>query len=95
MNSGKRLPVGKTSTVAAGRFRFSNVAPARYALTPNLDSVRAHELLALLREMIERASLTVLMVTHDRELAARFASRLVYMKDGAIISDSRTAPMNG
>jgi ABC-type lipoprotein export system ATPase subunit len=62
--------------------------------TGNLDSVRAHELLALLREMIERESLTVLMVTHDRELAARFADRLVCMKDGAVISDSRTAPVN-
>lgn len=63
--------------------------------TGNLDSVRAHELLALLREMIEREALTVLMVTHDRELAARFAGRLVCMKDGAVISDSRTAPVNG
>lgn len=62
--------------------------------TGNLDSVRAHELLTLLRELIERESLTVLMVTHDRELAARFAGRLVYMKDGAIVSDSRTAPAN-
>src|SRR5207247_1661622 len=41
--------------------------------TGNLDSTRAHELLALLREMVDRDRLTVLLVTHDRELAARFA----------------------
>jgi ABC-type lipoprotein export system ATPase subunit len=60
--------------------------------TGNLDSQRAHELLALLREMIERESLTVLLVTHDRELAAHFASRIVHMKDGQVVSDSSTAP---
>src|SRR5881398_3685221 len=36
--------------------------------TGNLDSTRAHELLALLRTMVERDRLTVLMVTHDRDL---------------------------
>lgn len=54
--------------------------------TGNLDSTRAHELLSLLREMVERDKLTVLMVTHDRELAARFANRTILMKDGRIES---------
>ena len=52
--------------------------------TGNLDSARAAELLGLLRQMVERDRLTVLMVTHDRELAARFADRTVNMKDGRI-----------
>jgi putative ABC transport system ATP-binding protein len=52
--------------------------------TGNLDSTRAAELLALLRAMVERDRLTVLMVTHDRELAARFADRTIRMKDGRI-----------
>ena len=56
--------------------------------TGNLDSKRAVELLELLREMIEREALTVLMVTHARELAASFADRLITMKDGRVISDS-------
>jgi ABC-type lipoprotein export system ATPase subunit len=59
--------------------------------TGNLDSVRARELLTLLREIIEYESLTVLMVTHDRELAAHFADRLVHMKDGQIISSCNAA----
>jgi putative ABC transport system ATP-binding protein len=55
--------------------------------TGNLDSARAVEILGLLREMVEREALTVLMVTHDRELAARFADRVIHMKDGAVTSD--------
>ncbi len=53
--------------------------------TGNLDSTRAEELLDLLRRMVERDGLTIMMVTHDRELAARFANRIVMMKDGKII----------
>jgi putative ABC transport system ATP-binding protein len=52
--------------------------------TGNLDSTRSEELLALLREMVEHDQLTILMVTHDRELAARFADRIILMKDGEI-----------
>jgi putative ABC transport system ATP-binding protein len=52
--------------------------------TGNLDSTRAEELLALLRGMVERDRLTVLMVTHDRDLAARFADRTIHMKDGKV-----------
>ena len=52
--------------------------------TGNLDSTRAAELLSLLRAMVERDRLTVLMVTHDRDLAARFADRTIRMKDGRI-----------
>jgi putative ABC transport system ATP-binding protein len=52
--------------------------------TGNLDSTRARELLALLREMVEHDALTVLMVTHDRELAEHFADRIILMKDGKV-----------
>lgn len=52
--------------------------------TGNLDSTRAEELLTLLRQMVERDHLTVLMVTHDKDLATRFADRIILMKDGAI-----------
>lgn len=56
--------------------------------TGNLDSTRAQELLMLLREMVGRDHLTVLIVTHDRELAARFADRIILMKDGRVVSDT-------
>jgi putative ABC transport system ATP-binding protein len=53
--------------------------------TGNLDSTRAHELLELLRGMASKDSLTVLMVTHDRELATSFADRIIQMKDGKVV----------
>jgi len=53
--------------------------------TGNLDSIRARELLGLLREMVAHDSLTIVMVTHDQELANSFADRIVFMKDGRIV----------
>jgi putative ABC transport system ATP-binding protein len=53
--------------------------------TGNLDSIRAHELLGLLREMVDSDALTILMVTHDQELANNFADRIVFMKDGKVV----------
>lgn len=53
--------------------------------TGNLDSTRAHELLGLMRGMVTSESLTILMVTHDRELAHSFADRIVLMKDGQVV----------
>lgn len=55
--------------------------------TGNLDSTRAHELLALLREMVTNDSLTILMVTHDHELATSFGDRIVLMRDGKRTDD--------
>jgi putative ABC transport system ATP-binding protein len=52
--------------------------------TGNLDSTRSAEILALLRGLVDDDGLTVLMVTHDNELAARFADRAVFMKDGRV-----------
>ncbi len=52
--------------------------------TGNLDSTRARELLSLLREMVAADKLTVLMVTHDRDLAAQFADRTIQMRDGRL-----------
>ncbi|HEX8424577.1 MAG TPA: ABC transporter ATP-binding protein [Pyrinomonadaceae bacterium] len=54
--------------------------------TGNLDSTRARELLALLREMVSHDKLTVLMVTHDRDLAAQFADRTIQMRDGKVMT---------
>ena len=53
--------------------------------TGNLDSIRAHELLGLLREMVNADGLTIVMVTHDHELAGTFAHRTIFMKDGRVV----------
>lgn len=56
--------------------------------TGNLDSTRAHELLGLLRGMVDNDALTILMVTHDHELATSFADRIVLMRDGRVVNGS-------
>src|SRR5882762_5050933 len=62
--------------------------------TGNLDSTRAHELLALLREMVASDALTILLVTHDHELARTFADRIILMKDGRVIPNHERGTMN-
>lgn len=54
--------------------------------TGNLDSTRAEELLELIRRMVTDDNLTIVMVTHDHELASRFAHRIVFMKDGKMVT---------
>jgi putative ABC transport system ATP-binding protein len=51
--------------------------------TGNLDSARAAELLELLKTM-QRDGKTIVMVTHDHELAHRFADRIIKLKDGKL-----------
>ncbi len=51
--------------------------------TGNLDSARAAELLELLKTM-QRDGKTIVMVTHDQELASRFADRIIKLKDGKL-----------
>jgi ABC-type lipoprotein export system ATPase subunit len=51
--------------------------------TGNLDSARAAELLELLKTM-QRDGKTIVMVTHDQELADKFADRIIKLKDGKL-----------
>jgi ABC-type uncharacterized transport system ATPase component len=37
--------------------------------------------------MVDNDSLTILMVTHDRELATSFSDRIILMKDGKVVKD--------
>ncbi|GIW73448.1 MAG: hypothetical protein KatS3mg102_2990 [Planctomycetota bacterium] len=55
--------------------------------TGNLDSRTGAEILELFAEL-ERRGTTVVLVTHDREVAAR-AARVLVMRDGLIIEDVR------
>jgi ABC-type lipoprotein export system ATPase subunit len=59
--------------------------------TGNLDSHNGNEILKLLRECNQSLGMTVLMVTHERILAKRFASRLLYMADGRLGEESPPA----
>ena len=54
--------------------------------TGNLDSATAGEIVALLLEEIGRAGTTLIMVTHDEEFARNAADRIVFLKDGRVVS---------
>jgi ABC-type lipoprotein export system ATPase subunit len=53
--------------------------------TGNLDSNRAAEVITLLDDMRKRDDKTIVMVTHDRELASRYATRIIRLKDGKVV----------
>ncbi len=55
--------------------------------TGNLDSSTSDEILKLLHEINQSLGMTILMVTHERLLAERFAHRLAVMADGNLSSD--------
>jgi len=57
--------------------------------TGNLDSRTSAEIIALMHRLNEEGS-TIIVITHDRELAATF-SRQVSMRDGAIVNDGLSA----
>jgi putative ABC transport system ATP-binding protein len=58
--------------------------------TGNLDTRRSHEIMDLLVELNRSEGLTIVMVTHEDDMAA-YASRLVLFSDGRIISDAPVA----
>jgi len=58
--------------------------------TGNLDSRTSIEIMALFQEL-GAAGITVLLVTHEPDIAA-YAARVVVMRDGRIKSDDRQAP---
>jgi putative ABC transport system ATP-binding protein len=55
--------------------------------TGNLDSATGESILTLLREIQKNLGMTIIMVTHERPLAERFADRLAVMADGKLVSN--------
>jgi len=53
--------------------------------TGNLDSGRAAEVIELLDRMRRREGKTVVLVTHDQELARAHADRTIRLKDGMVV----------
>ena len=58
--------------------------------TGNLDSSTGEAILTLLREIQSNLGMTIVMVTHERHLAERFADRLATMGDGKLLSTTAT-----
>jgi putative ABC transport system ATP-binding protein len=60
--------------------------------TGNLDSRTGTEIMKLIREFNESLGMTVVMVTHERALAERYAQRLIFLADGKLVDDQPNAP---
>ena len=58
--------------------------------TGNLDTQRSHEIMGLLLALNRDKGITVLMVTHEPDMAA-YARRMVHFLDGAIVKDEFNA----
>src|ERR1700689_3499156 len=59
--------------------------------TGNLDSVTGDQIMLLLREINEKLGMTIVMVTHERPRAERFAHRMILMADGKLNNDGARA----
>jgi putative ABC transport system ATP-binding protein len=55
--------------------------------TGNLDSQTGTEIMNFIREFNETLGMTIIMVTHERALAERYASRMIFLADGKLIGD--------
>ncbi|MGB3898469.1 MAG: ABC transporter ATP-binding protein [Mesorhizobium sp.] len=55
--------------------------------TGNLDTARSHEIMELLTELNSRSGLTIVMVTHEADIAA-YAQRTIHFLDGKVASDT-------
>jgi ABC-type lipoprotein export system ATPase subunit len=53
--------------------------------TGNLDSVTASEIMTILTTHVLAHGTTLILVTHDEELASRCADRIVRLKDGRLL----------
>jgi putative ABC transport system ATP-binding protein len=53
--------------------------------TGNLDSVTGEQILLLLQEIQRALGMTIIMVTHERPLAERFANRIAVLSDGRLV----------
>lgn len=59
--------------------------------TGNLDTKTSAEVMTLLQQLREDRNITVVLITHDMEVA-RFGTRIVSIRDGQIVSDKANTP---
>ena len=59
--------------------------------TGNLDTATSVEVMRILQELRERRGITIILITHEAEIAA-YATRVVAVRDGVILSDTPNTP---
>ena len=55
--------------------------------TGNLDSRTGTEIMNFIREFNQSLGMTIVMVTHERALAERYAQRMIFLADGKLVDD--------
>ena len=60
--------------------------------TGNLDLATAEEVVALLGEIHRELRTTVVLVTHDQEMASHVADRIVRLRDGRLADEGAATP---
>jgi putative ABC transport system ATP-binding protein len=55
--------------------------------TGNLDSHTGMEIMNFICEFNQKLGMTVVMVTHERALAERYAKRMIFLADGKLVDD--------
>ena len=82
-----QLSGGQQQRVAIARALVSNpMVILADEPTGNLDSQRGHEIMQLLQALNRDEGITIVMVTHEADIAA-YARRLIVFTDGRITSD--------
>ncbi|HLW52344.1 MAG TPA: ABC transporter ATP-binding protein [Candidatus Angelobacter sp.] len=56
--------------------------------TGNLDSKTGIEIMDLIQELNRALNMTVIMVTHERQLAERYAARMIFLSDGKVQNET-------
>ncbi len=59
--------------------------------TGNLDSKTGTEIMDLITELNKTLEMTVIMVTHERSLAERYADKLVFLGDGKLLGETENS----
>jgi putative ABC transport system ATP-binding protein len=60
--------------------------------TGNLDSHTGTEIMEMVRDFNRELGMTVVMVTHERALAERYAQRMIFLADGKLVDDRPNDP---
>lgn len=63
--------------------------------TGNLDSKTGTEIMGLITELNRSLDMTVIMVTHERALADRYAGKMVFLGDGKVLGETRNSTIQG
>ncbi len=87
-HTASELSGGQQQRVAIGRALVSEPSVV-FADEPtgNLDTTTSHEIMALLKSLHDTRGITIVLVTHEEDIAA-YAGRRVRFRDGKIVSDS-------